>query len=106
MENKENKVSIQESILSGDFSKLTTFQIIKLVLAGIVLILAIIAFIQNFDPVLVKFLVWKFNISISLLILICVFIGGIVAFFREERKLRKKNKIITTLQEKIKELEK
>ncbi|GAB4292068.1 MAG: hypothetical protein Kow0068_17310 [Marinilabiliales bacterium] len=103
---KKEKASIQESILSGDFSKLTRFQIVKLIFAGIVLIITIIAFIQNFDSVTIKFLFWEFELSVSLLILICVFLGAIISFFREERKIRKKNKIITELQKRIKNIDK
>ena len=95
--------TIKESLLTMNFKKLSTMQIIKLILAGIFLLIFIVAFIQNFDPVIVKFLFWEFSISISLLILICVFIGAIIAFFREERKIYKKNKVIKEMQLKLKD---
>ena len=106
MEKKKDMANIKESIVTMDFSKLTTMQIVKLIIAGIFLVIFIIAFIQNFDSVIVKFLFWDISISISLLILLSVVIGAIIAIFREERKIHKKNKIIKSLQLKINELEK
>ena len=101
----KNDPSIQDSIIM-DFTKLSTKQILKLIFAGLFTIVVVIAFIQNFDSIVVEFLFWDFNISIALLILISVFVGGIINFFREERKVHKKNEIINTLQTRIIVLEK
>lgn len=63
--------------------KLTTAQIINLVL-----ILLVIIFIgQNLDTIGVKFLFFQFNLPLIVIILLCLLIGYLSAIF-----LRKNNK--------------
>lgn len=101
---KESKTPIQDSFVEMDFARLSKMQKIKLFLAGIVMLIVIVPLIQNFQSVNLKFLFWDSNLSVSLLILISMFAGFIIAFIREERKILKKNKEIKLLEKKISEL--
>jgi uncharacterized integral membrane protein len=102
----ESKTSIQDSLVEMDFTRLSKFQIFKLILSGITLVIAIIALIQNLHSVSLKFLFWNIYLSVSLLILISIVFGFIIAYIREERKIHKKNKEIKILKQKIIELNK
>ncbi|MBU0489431.1 MAG: DUF1049 domain-containing protein [Bacteroidetes bacterium] len=105
MSNNKDKATISESVISMDFSKLTTSQKIKLVVVCFVFLIFLIAFIQNFDSVQVKFVFWSFSLSISLLILLSVLAGALALFFRGERKVWKKKKTIEGLEKKIEKLQ-
>ena len=99
-----DKITIKESLISFEFSKLTLWQKIRLGFSAFIGLLVIIVFIQNFKEVSIEFLWWSISLSISLLVLICVAIGALIVYIRESRRHWKKNRQIDHLERRIKDL--
>ena len=86
---------------------------LSLIITFLLLLVIIIAAIQNSMPLDLKFLIWNFQISITALIFFSSLVGGAIVAVLTLPKLAKKalhegdmNRKINKLREKILELEK
>ena len=56
------------------------------IVVAILILLALVLMVQNAGAVSVRFLFWRFEMSLFLVILLSVLLGGVVGYFIKLRK--------------------
>ena len=76
-----------------------------LIIALFIAISAVIFALQNSIPVTVSFLIWKFESSLALVLLISLGLGVLVSFLLSIPTMIKRNRSISNYKKRIQELE-
>jgi uncharacterized integral membrane protein len=73
----------------------------KLVFSILIFIFVVVFAILNWQIVEIRFIFFKLNISVTLLIILCLVLGFIISSIFDHRKFRKKDKEILELKDQL-----
>jgi len=79
---------------------------IYLILALAIAVLAVIFAVQNTDPVSVDFIIWQFNSSLALVMIISMLIGVLISILLSSPSMVKNSWTIRKLNKKLSDMEK